>query len=276
MDFDLEYSDSLIIEPADRPKIENSYILLYSQDQGCGFSVQSELVLLPPFTFIFLPIDANVEKIETDKRSFVCIYFSGDFFDEKKDDLVYISIRSLFERSASDYKSIELTTDKRAHIAYIFEQIRIAQSAKSADLYRELGNNAIRQLLLILALADRELGAVKKMDWSEDQAVVNKFLDLIESEVKIHKQVTYYAESLNITPKKLTRLTKSLKSRSPKELILEEVVKQSTMLLLHSNKSIKQIAWEMGYEEENNFSTLFAKECGLRPSAFRKKNRGLV
>lgn len=276
MDFDLEDSSYLTADLLGKPEVEHHYLLLYSNDQGCQFTVGEKNMILPPCTFIFLPINTKISRREEDKRPFVCVYFSADFFNDKKDDLVYMNIQALFEASNTSYKTVHLAIDKRSHIAYIFEQIRIAQKSKVTELYRELGNNAIRQLLLTLALADAESNSVEELDWTGEQLLIKEFLMLLESEVKVHKQVTYYAESLNVTTKKLTRLTKSFKNKSPKELILEEMMRQSIQLLLHSTKSIKQVAWEMGYEEENNFSTVFVKECGLRPSAFRKKNRGMV
>jgi len=43
---------------------------------------------------------------------------------------------------------------------------------------------------------------------------------------------------------------------------------------LYSSDSVREIAWKLGYEEENNFSAFFMKETKMSPSTYRKAYHG--
>jgi len=66
-------------------------------------------------------------------------------------------------------------------------------------------------------------------------------------------------------------LTKEILGATPKELIVKELLRVSKKLIVESSLSIKQIAWELGYADVNNFSTFFSKETNLTPTEYRKR-----
>ena len=54
--------------------------------------------------------------------------------------------------------------------------------------------------------------------------------------------------------------------------IQQRVVLEAKRLLYHSDKSVKEIAAGLGYEDYSYFVRLFTKVSGITPAAFRNKN----
>jgi AraC-like DNA-binding protein len=55
------------------------------------------------------------------------------------------------------------------------------------------------------------------------------------------------------------------------EAIDERLVLEAKRLILFSSMNIKEIAFELGYEEHSYFSKVFKRVTGLIPSSFRDR-----
>jgi AraC-like DNA-binding protein len=58
--------------------------------------------------------------------------------------------------------------------------------------------------------------------------------------------------------------------KTPKDALTDFVISQFKWQLLYTEKSIKEIGWEYGFLDENNFSSFFYKEVGITPKEFRR------
>lgn len=101
-------------------------------------------------------------------------------------------------------------------------------------------------------------------------AVLDRLTELIEQHFRTRHAPAEYAEALHMTPKALGKLVKTHFGRTTTELIRERLLKYSKWQLLHSRKPVKEIAWEIGFEDELYFSRLFKQSTGLSPTSFRE------
>ena len=92
----------------------------------------------------------------------------------------------------------------------------------------------------------------------------------METNFKTKKQVADYAEMLNKSPKTLSNLFKKYNEKSPLQIIQDRTILEARRLLRHSDQSIKEIAYEIGYEDIQSFSRFFKKLEGVSPSEFKK------
>ncbi|WP_018627382.1 helix-turn-helix domain-containing protein [Niabella aurantiaca] len=81
--------------------------------------------------------------------------------------------------------------------------------------------------------------------------------------------MAYYARQLNITPNYLNILCKRSLFASANELIRKRLILEAKRLLGISGKSIKEIAYELGFCDTANFSNFFKSHTGVAPKAFR-------
>jgi AraC-like DNA-binding protein len=81
--------------------------------------------------------------------------------------------------------------------------------------------------------------------------------------------VKYCAESMNLSPNYFSDLLKSETGKNTQEHIHYYLLEKAKDLLKHSNLSISEIAYELGFEYSQNFSKLFKKKTGISPAVYR-------
>lgn len=81
--------------------------------------------------------------------------------------------------------------------------------------------------------------------------------------------VNYFGEKLNISPNYLSDLLKNATGRNAQTHIQESIVERAKELLSTTNLSIKEIAYGLGFEHPQSFSTMFKKNTQQTPLQFR-------
>ena len=102
---------------------------------------------------------------------------------------------------------------------------------------------------------------------------VEEFLELLENHIAKYKQVSYYADMLNLTPYQLNAMTKETLGKTCSALINEYIVLESRRYLLGTSNQVNQIAYNLGYEDISYFIRFFKKHTGYTPEAFRRNFR---
>lgn len=82
----------------------------------------------------------------------------------------------------------------------------------------------------------------------------------------------YFSESLHISSNYLSDLLKKETGKTAKEHIHLFVIDKAKNNLLNSNNSISEIAYSLGFEYPQHFSSLFKSKTGLSPKEFRNLN----
>ena len=101
---------------------------------------------------------------------------------------------------------------------------------------------------------------------------VYQFFLLLENHFKEEKQVSFYAEKLNITSKRLNQILKEKTGKSISALLHERLIMEVKHELFVSERSIKEIALELGFEDRSYFSRFFKRMTGQTPETFHRKS----
>lgn len=99
---------------------------------------------------------------------------------------------------------------------------------------------------------------------------VYRFKTLVNKHVSKYHEVSDYARLLNITPKYLNECVKEVLLVSSKSIITEQILMRSRHALKFSNKTIKEISYELGFSSPDYFSYFFKTHTGTTPSTLRK------
>lgn len=108
--------------------------------------------------------------------------------------------------------------------------------------------------------------------YSRFEMITKSFKLLLENDFLKVKRPSEYAEYLNISTAYLNECVKTATGNSVSHHIQHRVILEAKRLLCHSNKSIKEIAGELGYDDFSYFTRLFVKINGMTPLTFRNKN----
>ncbi len=105
---------------------------------------------------------------------------------------------------------------------------------------------------------------------NEEPFILQNLKNYIEKHYKIKHSASEYANMLAITPKALTRLTKVHFNKTLTDLISERIIIEAKRELYLTNKTIKEIAFELGYNDEYYFSRFFKKNADISPQLYRE------
>ncbi|PUZ22991.1 AraC family transcriptional regulator [Chitinophaga parva] len=81
--------------------------------------------------------------------------------------------------------------------------------------------------------------------------------------------VAFVAQSLNVSPKYLSSMLKTLTGQNTQQHIHEKLIEKAKEKLSSSTLTVSEIAYELGFEHLQSFSKLFKAKTKLSPLAFR-------
>jgi len=126
---------------------------------------------------------------------------------------------------------------------------------------------------LVSLVASQYLAKAKNTDnYSRSEVISKSFKLSLEHDFKIIKSPAAYAQSLNISTPYLNECVKNATGYSVSDHIQKRVILEAKRLLYYSNKSVKEIAADLGYDDYSYFTRLFVKVTGVTPLNFRTKN----
>ena len=100
--------------------------------------------------------------------------------------------------------------------------------------------------------------------------LLREFNYLVEQHFKTEHSVAFYAEKLFRSPKTLSNNFAKL-NRSPLQIIHNRIVLETQRQLVYTDKTAKEIAYDIGFEDASHLSRLFKKHTALSPSAYKKR-----
>ncbi|MCG9546114.1 helix-turn-helix domain-containing protein [Vibrio sp. Isolate33] len=129
------------------------------------------------------------------------------------------------------------------------------------DLVESLVNSFLRYILRFATQSSLK-GEVR-------DSRVNKVVDLIEQHYTTHKHCDFYAQALSITNKRINEIVKADKGKTVTQLIHDRTILEANRELIFSTKTIKTIAFELGFEDPAYFSRFYRGQMNESPAEFR-------
>lgn len=125
-----------------------------------------------------------------------------------------------------------------------------------------------RLIIIITRLAKKQY--LNPQNLTDDKLdILRKYNLLVENNYRKQHSVQYYADQLNKSPKTLANYFALYNHKSPLVVIQERILLEAKRLLIYTDKSAKEIAYELGYDDAAYFSNFFKKQTGISPSEFK-------
>ncbi|MCR5861571.1 AraC family transcriptional regulator [Flavobacterium sp. J372] len=100
------------------------------------------------------------------------------------------------------------------------------------------------------------------------------FKEYVEANYENHPSIGEIAEKLALNPNSLYNLVKSYSGLSPKEFISNRLILEAKRRLYYSESNIKELAYDLGFNDPEYFARLFKKLTGSSISEFVKDLSG--
>lgn len=163
-----------------------------------------------------------------------------------------------------------ITEQAAATFRMVLEQIKTEiQNAELAQ-YELLVSYLKIFLITASRLKNEQLEEMKSVPNSKEPFILQNLKDAIELNFKTKHSAGNYAELLNISPKALAKLSKTYFNKTLTDLIAERIIIEAKRELYMTNKTVKEIAYELGYEDEHYFSRFFKTNADVSPQIYRE------
>jgi AraC-like DNA-binding protein len=132
-----------------------------------------------------------------------------------------------------------------------------------------------RLIIVVTRLAKNQFINPEELP-GEKLDIVRKYNYLVETHFRTQHQVKFYADQLFKSPKTLSNLFALYNNKSPLLIIQERVIMEARRLIYYTDKPIKEIAYELGFEDAGHFGKFFKRHTGMGTSEFKKVNMAVV
>lgn len=196
------------------------------------------------------------------------ITFSREFLAENNIPESFISNLSLF-RPFGD--SPPLSLDEGTYQQLIRVVTDIQHCLPGTLQYRSRALGALLQLFLIYCNNNLNLDQQQLDETHAGVCMLRDFKLSVDAHYHEWHKVSDYASDIHISAKHLSHTIRELTGKTAKTLIQDRITLEAKRLLWHTDLSVKEISYKLGFEEPLHFSGFFKKQAGLSPSYFREQ-----
>jgi AraC-like DNA-binding protein len=242
------------------------YVILWlEKGAGTHFIDFAEYPLQPNSIFFISP--AQIHLVKPSEKPFgTAILFKPEFLH-----FIGLSESQLVESGIFhdfDHSPVLLAEENIATIKHLIEQLFDLQKSKNLDL--------IAAYMKVFLLRCMELKTDAQNDFQENsraQNIVCDFRKLIDNTFQEKHKVADYAEAMHLTPNHLNEVIKKNTGKTAKEHIQTRLLMEAQRNALHTDCTLQEITYHLGFKDPAHFSKFFKKQSGLTFQEYRKKVR---
>lgn len=253
----------------DHVQRNNYYSLIWIyQGKGTLKADFSEYYLLDNHLLAFSPYQPFM-LLPANKPNGVVVQFHPDFFCIHKHQQEVACNGVLFNNI---YQPPLVTIDDKTAqtLQHLVEQMKVEMQNAALAKYELL----ISYLKIFLITVSRlktaqQTEAMQSVSNLKEPFILQSLKEAIEKNYKVKHAASDYAEILNISPKALGKIVKTHLHKTLTVLISERIIIEAKRELYLTNKPVKRIAYELGYEDEYYFSRFFKTNTDISPKLYR-------
>lgn len=253
---------------SDAPHRHNYYTVIWSYTaKGKHIIDFKEYPIEPQFIFFVSP--EQVHQVITEPNSNgIVILFTPEFLQKNSIREDFISNLRLF--SNSDETPPLPINENMSQKLKVFADAMVSTFKSSADMkFETIG--AYLKLFLIECNNHCSLYPSDNTQSIEvGRTLVQNFKMLVESHFRTRHLVKDYADMLNVTPGYLNEVIKEAIGKPAKNYIQNRLILETKRMLTFTSKSIKEIGYELGFEDPSHFSKFFKAYTGISFADFKE------
>ncbi|MFM9951432.1 MAG: helix-turn-helix domain-containing protein [Saprospiraceae bacterium] len=161
--------------------------------------------------------------------------------------------------------------DMLQRLLKVFDEEFLSDEDIKEEMLRML---LVRLIIKITRLAKKQY--LGKEEVVEDKFnLIRQFYLLVEIHFRKEHQVQFYAGLLNKSPKTISNYFSLYSKKTPLQIISERIITEAKRLFYYTDKSVKEVADEMGFEDVAHFSKFFKKSTSQSPSELKKASQSI-
>lgn len=159
--------------------------------------------------------------------------------------------------------------DLEQQMVHYYRLILSKMEHSSQPYHRDIMRSIIRALLLEMLSNMEQNQNVDSGEESRAKFHFNRFLGLLSGETIKHRPLEYYADKLCLSVKYLSVICKKISHKSARQWIDEYTVEDIRYHLFHTDLTLKEIAFKLGFDNVSFFGKYVRRHFGDSPSTVR-------
>lgn len=201
-------------------------------------------------------------QLKSVEGELTALEFTLDFFSKSDSDIELIFHNGLFCHFGMNEK---ITIHRPDFFTETLKQIEDEINEKPYQYL--ISTHSLVELLLIEI--NRSKIANGDEIWKPD-ALFLKFLEHVRHNFSQNYPVSYFADILGTTEAKLNEVSKLHTNKTALNVIYSLIISESKRLLLYEKLTVKEIAYQLGFNDPFYFSNFFKKHTSLSPKDYQK------
>lgn len=243
--------------------VKTGLTIFWNLEEGACLSIdgityslkQNELIFLTEFHKVQVGMIHESRALRFN-RPFYCINHNSD--DDCNGILFFGAAQvPIIQLPAHEIENFELLW-KRLH----------KEMQLNDDMQIEMLRTLLKQLVIQCTRLHKEQNKTAGLEKGKLD-IVRRFNSLVEMHYKTTHSVAAYGVLLNKSPKTLCNLFLQLIQRTPLRIIQDRILLEARRLLHYTDRTIKDITYELGFEDIQTFSRFFKNKEGISPKEFR-------
>lgn len=243
-----------------------NYALVWNKGEKTEIKIDNKPFILEKNTVLPLMVNQRVE-INT-AQNMIVWEFNREFYCIVDHDKEVSCVGFLFY-GMREQLLIKLSEEKCKKFGTLYE-IFVDEYDEKDDIQCEMLRMLLKRLIIKITRLAKEQYLEEDLQKDNKLDLVRQFNLLVELNFKKEHQVQFYAEKLHKSPKTISNLFLKYNSQTPSKIIQNRIIEEAKRLLEFTDKTIKEIAFELGFETCSHFSRFFKRYNKLAPSFYRE------
>lgn len=149
-----------------------------------------------------------------------------------------------------------------SYLGLMADYLKCEQNNYRREIIRTLARAATLELMyyLEMEIAQNAPGEVQPL--GQKDTLLRNFVNLLRMPDYQQHEVQWYAKQLNVTPKYLSAVCKERSGKTASDWIDEFTMEEIRRRLLHTDKTTKEIGFELGFSDTSYFCQYVKKRFG--------------
>lgn len=255
--------DDIKIAPFDvskrytKPHRHNKYleIVYFSKGSGFHFMDSKRYDIKSPIFFIIKKEEVHHWEINTEPQGYVII-IKETFLEKTLDKQINKQLLKLAQKQKID------NIQKDPNIEYMFKTLCLEIQQSNSNI--EVVEGVLKALLSKIV----RYSNINNQDINTDK--IDQFMQFLVD--KPRNNVAFYAKKLNCTSQTLNQWCKRRYAKSASQIIAIEIIKEVKRLLMYTDKTISEIAFDLEFKDVSHFVKYFKRHTGHTPLQFKNKH----
>jgi AraC family transcriptional regulator, transcriptional activator of pobA len=252
---------------SDQPHRHNYYTVIWSYTATGRHIIDFKEYAIEPQNIFFVSPGQVHQMITDPNPSGLVILFTPEFLQKNSIREDFISNLKLF-RGSDGNPPMEINNTMKQRLD-MFARGMVEAFDSDSDMRNESFGSYLK-LFLIECNGHCSLNLGTNTQKVEvKRSLVQQFKTIVENRFRQWHQVKEYAEELNVTPSYLNDVIKLSIGESAKDFIQCRLILEAKRMSVFTDKSIKEIGFDLGFEDPSHFSKFFKSFTGQTIMEFK-------